>query len=377
MDFGLTADQRMRYDDIFRFASMKLGDLPHPGHHFTADQWQTAADIGMTGLCLPADHVGQDLAALDTALSLEAFGRGCPDTGLAFAIAAHLLACAIPVRDFAAEPVRGELLRGMASGSLVAANAITEDEAGSDASRLSVTASRSGGSYVLDGEKSFASNAPVADLFVTYAVSEPEAGFLGISAFAVPRDAPGIHVEPFDKMGLDSCPAGRVRFSHCTVPASYRLGEEGQGAAIFQHSMGWERACLLAAFVGMMDAQLNRCTAHASRRRQFGKRIGDNQAVSHRIAAMKQRLESARLLLYRACWLMDTGEPAVSEVALAKIAVSDAAVANSLDAIQIFGGSGYMSATGVEQNLRDSIATRIFSGTNEIQRELVAKEAGL
>jgi clorobiocin biosynthesis protein CloN3 len=383
MDFGLTAEQQKRYDDIFKSASARLGDRPPEGQQFTAGQWRAAAEIGMTGLCLPVDHGGQGLGALDTALSLEAFGHGCPDTGLAFAIAAHLLACAVPVRDFAAEPVRGELLRGMASGRLVAANAITEDGAGSDASKLSVTASRSGDkgddgdSYVLDGEKSFASNAPAADLFVTYAVSDPDAGFLGMSAFAVPRDTPGIHIEPFDKMGLDSCPAGRVRFSRCKVPARYRLGEEGMGAAIFQHSMGWERACLLAAFLGMMDAQLSRCTAHAKRRRQFGKRIGDNQAISHRIAAMKQRLESARLLLYRACWLMDQGEEAVSDVAQAKIAVSDTSVANSLDAIQIFGGPGYISATGIEHNLRDSIATRIFSGTNEIQRELVAKEAGL
>jgi clorobiocin biosynthesis protein CloN3 len=268
----------------------------------------------------------------------------------------------------------------MASGRLVAANAITEDEAGSDVGKLSVTATRSesGDSYVLNGEKSFASNAPAADLFVTYGVTEPDAGFLGITGFVVPRDMPGVEVsEPFDKMGLDSCPAGRVRFRDCEVPADYRLGEEGQGAAIFQYSMGWERACLLAAFVGMMDAQLSRCTTHARKRRQFGRPIGENQAVSHRIAAMKLRLESARLLLYRGCWLMDCGRQDPSAVALAKVAVSEAAVANSLDAVQIFGGTGYMAEVGIEQNLRDSIATRIFSGTNDIQRELVAREAGL
>lgn len=378
MDFDLSPGQHARYHGLLESVRAQPDRWRRAARHFTPQQWQAAARLGMTGLCMPTEHGGQGLGALDTALSLEAFGRGCPDTGLAFAIAAHLLACAVPVRDFGAAPVRDELLRGMASGRLIAANAITEDEAGSDVSRLTVSAGRSGDTYVLNGEKSFASNAPVAGLLVTYAVSNEHAGFLGITAFAVPRDTPGIHIsEPFSKMGLDSCPAGRVRFRDCAVPAGYRLGEEGQGAAIFQHSMGWERACLLAVYLGMMDEQLDRCVMHAQKRCQFDRRIGDNQAVSHRIATMKLRLESARLLAYRACWLMDAARDDVTTIALAKIAVSEAAVANSLDAIQILGGAGYLSATGIEQNLRDSIATRIFSGTNEIQRELVAREAGL
>lgn len=241
-----------------------------------------------------------------------------------------------------------------------------------------MTASRSGDGYLLDGEKSFVSNGPAADVFVTYAVSDPRAAFLGISAFAVPRDTPGLEVSaPFGKMGLDSCPAGRVRFNGCFVPEACRLGADGGGSAIFQHSMSWERACLPAIYLGMMETQLDRCVTHATHRRQFDRPIGDNQAVSHRIATMRLRLEGARLLLYRGCWLADREDQDVTATALAKIAVSEAAVANSLDAIQVFGGRGYLTATGIERNLRDSIAARIFSGTNEIQRELVAREEGL
>jgi clorobiocin biosynthesis protein CloN3 len=384
MDFELTPVQRKRCDEILVAVRERLAGRPRaaPDAHFGRDEWRTAAAIGLTGLCLPAEHGGGELGALDTALCLQAFGRACVDTGLVFGVAAHLLACAIPVRDFAQPAVRADLVSGMVSGASIAANAMTEDEAGSDIGRLAMTAVRDGDEYVLDGEKSFASNAPVADLFVTYATTDPSAGFLGTTGFVVPRELPGIRVSPpLEKMGLYGCPAGRVRFSHCRVPARYRLGGEGQGGAVFQHSMEWERACLFAIYVGLMEHQLDRCVDHARRRRQFGRRISDFQAVSHRIADMVQRLESARWLLYRACWLIDQGDAASRgrgmAVSLSKVAVSEAAVANSLDAIQIFGGTGYLGPTGIERQLRDSVPSTIFSGTTEIHREIIAREVGL
>jgi clorobiocin biosynthesis protein CloN3 len=382
VDFGLTATQRGRCDDILARARLLSGcrdDDNTPAAHFTRAEWKAAAGIGLAGLCLPSEHGGAGLGALDTALCLAAFGRGCHDTGLVFAVAAHLLACAVPVRDFLVGQRRGALLAGLASGELIAANAMTEDEAGSDVACLRTTASRSGDSYVLDGEKSFASNAPVADVLVTYAVTDAAAGFLGISAFAVPRDLPGIEISgPLRKMGLHGCPAGRVRFTRCEVPAACLVGAEGQGSAVFQHSMAWERACLPAAYLGVMDEQVRRCVEHARQRRQFGRRIGDNQAISHTLAVMAQRLESARMLLYRACWLVDQGHDGSRQAAaMSKIAVSEAAVANSLDAIQVFGGAGYLSATGIERQLRDAVPSTIFSGTTQIQREIIAREMGL
>jgi alkylation response protein AidB-like acyl-CoA dehydrogenase len=378
MDFHLSAEQRKRYEDILAAVRERLGDRSPTSGPFTRAQWRSAARLGLAGLCIPADHGGGGLGALDTALCLEAFGRGCPDTGLVFAVSAHLLAGAVPIRDYAGAARRGPMLSGLANGDLIAANAITEDDAGSDISRLAVTARRDGDGYVLNGDKSFASNAPNADIIVTYATTSPRAGFLGITAFAVPASTPGVIVsEPFRKMGLDGCPAGRVSFQECRVPQDHRLGHEGQGAAIFQHSMGWERACLFAAYLGLMEEQLERSVAHARSRRQFGRRICDFQAVSHRIATMKQRLESSRLLLYRACWLLDRQEDHLEAAALSKVAVSESAVANSLDAIQLFGGSGYLTSAGMEQQLRDSVPATIFSGTTEIQRELVARTMGL
>ena len=378
MEFDLSETQQRRYDEIVSAARDHVVDDHSDRSHFTRQEWKRAAALGLTGLCLPTAQGGGGLGALDTALALEAFGRGCADTGFVFAVGAHLLACAVSIRDFASDEVRADLLSGMAAGDVIGANAMTEDGAGSDVSKLRVTARLDGGAYVLDGEKSFASNAPVADVFVTYAVTDPHAGFLGITAFAVPREFPGVTVGlPVAKMGLASCPAARVTFEGCRVPDSFRLGDDGQGGAVFQHSMAWERACLVAAYLGLMERQLEQCVDHARRRKQFGRAIGEFQAISHRIATMKQRLESGRLLLYRACWLLDQGRDHLCAVALAKVAVSEAAVANSLDAVQIFGGAGYLSDNGLERNLRDSVPSTIFSGTSEIQREIIAREVGL
>ncbi|MEV6694622.1 acyl-CoA dehydrogenase family protein [Micromonospora sp. NPDC051196] len=379
MDFELSAGQRKLYDDIRDQVADRFGtSAAKAGPEAARAAFTTAAGTGVAALCLPPEVGGGGLGALDTALGLEAFGRACPDTGLTFAVAAHLLACAVPIRDFAAAPARDRLLRGLATGALVAANAMTEDGAGSDIGAIAATARQDGDDYVIDGEKSWASNAPIADVMVTYAVTNPRAGFLGVSAFAVPRKLPGVVVgEPLDKLGLTGCLAGRVRFDGARVPREYLLGTEGQGAAIFQHSMAWERACLFAIYVGLMDRQLEMCVAHAGQRRQFGRRIGEFQAVSHRIAGMKQRLESARLLLYRACWLLDRGGDHVEAAALSKVAVSEAAVANSLDAFQIFGSAGYLNGGGIAEQLRDCLPSTLFSGTTEIQRELLVRGVGL
>jgi clorobiocin biosynthesis protein CloN3 len=379
VDFDIPATTKKLYDDILAGADQLQRVPTSPDDHFTRADWQAAARIGLTGLCLPAGHGGGDLGALDTALCLEAFGRACADTGLVFGVAAHLLACAVPIRDFGTEELHDELLPGLADGDLIAANAMTEQDAGSDVGHLAMTARPAPGGYLLSGRKSFASNAPLADVFVTYAVTDPDAGFLGLTAFAVSRNSPGLTVgPPLHKMGLHGCPAGQVAFTDCFVPTRYRIGREGQGSVIFQHSMSWERGCLFGLYIGLMDAQLRRCVDHARERSQFGQTIGGFQAISHKLAVMKQRLEAARLLLYRACWLIDQDRPdQTTAVALSKVAVSEAAVANGIDAVQIFGGAGYLVPTGIERQLRDAVPSTIFSGTTEIQRELIAREMGL
>jgi alkylation response protein AidB-like acyl-CoA dehydrogenase len=168
-----------------------------------------------------------------------------------------------------------------------------------------------------------------------------------------------------------------VVLEDCRVSADCRLGREGNGGAIFKHSMGWERSCILASCVGTMQRQIDRCIEYVRARKQFGKTIGSFQAISHAIVDMKVRLEAARLLLYRAGWLRSQGEEAAEEVATAKLYISEAFVRSSLDAIQIHGGYGYATEFELERDLRDAVGSRIYSGTSEIQKELIARALGL
>ena len=200
----------------------------------------------------------------------------------------------------------------------------------------------------------------------------------GISAFLVPRDTPGLRVEAeHQKSGLRTTPWGTVFLDDCVVPASARVGKEGSGAFLFAESMVWERGCLFAFYVGAMQRALDRCVEHARTRVQFGHKLGEFQSVSNRLVDMKLRLEVGRLLLHRAGELHRAGKRCDEAVALSKLWISEAAVASGLDAVQIFGGSGAVTDSGVDALLRDAVPARIFSGTSEMQRAIIARTMGL
>lgn len=378
MDFSWSTDQEALYERGLAFARNELGGGPGKDGGLQRATWSKLGGFGYLGLSVPTAHGGLGLDALTTVRMVEALGKGCADTGLVFSACAHLFACVMPIVESGTETQQRELLPRLCSGDLIAANAISESGAGSDVFSLKTRASRDGRDYVLDGEKGWVTNGPTADVYLVYAVTKPGAGFLGISAFLVSRDTPGLTVgSPFKKMGLTGSPISPIYLEGCRVPESRRLGKEGQGSAVFRRSMQWERACLFGSYVGLMERTLEKCITFASQRVQGGKPIGKYQAISHRIADMKQRLEAARLLLYRACWKLDRKEDAMLEVALAKVAVSEAAIQSGLDAVQIHGGSGYVEEGGVEQLLRDAVPSTIFSGTSEIQRDIIASRLGL
>ncbi|MEZ0095347.1 acyl-CoA dehydrogenase family protein [Streptacidiphilus sp. EB129] len=379
VEFGWSNDQENRYHEALDATRAAFpADAVRESTYYTRKDWLQLGEIGMLGACLPTEFGGRGLGALDTARVVEAVGRGCPDTGLVFGAAAHTFACAMPIAAFASPAVKEQLLPELASGRLIAGNAMTEPEAGSDSSKLGLRTKPVSGGYLLNGTKSFVSNGPAADVYVAYGTTDPRAGFLGVTGIVVDRDTPGLSVsEPMAKMGLNSCPAGSITFTDCFVPDDRVLGGPGQGAAIFQHSMGWERACLFALYVGLLDRLVEQCVEFARERRQFGRRIAEFQSVANRIVDMKLRLESGRLLLYRACWEMDQGYPAVLAIALSKLAVSEGVLASATDAVRTFGGRGYLSADGIETVLRDAVPSTLFSGTSDIQRQLIAKEIGL
>lgn len=379
MDFSWSEAQEALYKDGADFAATHVNPAvaDRAGPTFGRDDWKLLAEIGLVGLSIPTAYGGKGLDALSTARAIEGFAKTCDDPGLVFGAGAHLFACAMPLAETGGEELKARYLPGLANGSLIGANAITEAEAGSDVFALKATAVKDGDGYRLNGVKSFVTNAPVADVFLTYATTNPSYGYMGITAFVVPRDTPGLVVgEHFDKIGLRTTPVSEVTFDDCFVADADRVGVEGQGAGIFTGSMGWERACLFAQYVGLLDRQIEEVVAYVKQRRQFGKTLSKFQAVTHKIADMKLRADAARLLLYRACWMKDQGLEATLEIAESKIAVSEAAVQSGIDAIQLFGGAGVRGG-GIEHMLRDAIPSTIFSGTSEIQRDLIARGLGL
>lgn len=379
MNFEWSDAQEQLYAAAHEYALARLrGAAPSAPCGFSRERFRRCGEFGLLGLSAPSEIGGLGLDALSTARVIEGFAKGARDPGLVFAACAHLFACLMPIVESASEELRARLGPRLCSGEWVGANAITEAEAGSDVFALQTSAVREGDYYVLNGTKSYVTNGPDADVILVYAVTNRAHGYLGISAFVVESTMPGVvRGQPFEKMGLSGSSIGPVYFEDCRVPATHLLGVEGGGASVFNASMGWERACLFALYLGAMEDELEVTIEHARRRKQGGRSIGRFQAVAHRIVDMKLRLDAARLLLYRACWRFDAKKDASLAISLSKLAVSEAAVRSALDAVRIHGGLGVMSEIGVESHLRDAVPGLIFSGTSEIQRDLVARWLGL
>jgi len=381
MDFSWSEEQTALRRSVVEVARQQLGGDVTQGDHagsFPSENWRKCAQFGIHGLPMPKDFGGSGVDVLTTMLAMEGLGYGCRDNGLIFGVNAQMWSVQVPILRFGSESQKRTYLPRLISGEWIGAHGMTEPDSGSDAFGLSTTAERRGDTYVLHGSKMFVTNAPVADLFVIFGTVSKARGFMGITAFLVERGTPGLSVgQPIQKMGLRTSPFAEVVLSDCEVRAENRLGAEGNGATIFKHSMACERSGILASAVGTMERQLEACTEYAKRRRQFGRPIGAFQSVANRIVDMKVRLETARLLLYKAGWLRSQGEEAGEETAMAKLYLSECFLQSSLDAVQVHGGYGYTTEFELERDVRDAVAGRIYSGTSEIQRQVIARSMGL
>jgi len=381
MDFSWTSQQQELRDGAIEFARNELNnDVATRDRRgaFSTDGWKKCANFGVQGLPIPEEYGGAGADILTTILTMEGLGYGCRDAGLLFAINAQIWAVQHPILTFGTEEQKRRYLPGLCDGSSIGAHGMTEPGSGSDAFSLTTRATRTDGGYVLNGSKTFVTNAPLADMAVVFATSDPKLGQWGVSAFIVEKDTPGFSVgASIEKMGLRTSTMGELVFQDCLVPEENRLGPEGAGASIFGNSMEWERASILATNVGVMQRQLEECVAYATERKQFGQEIGKFQSVSNRIADMAVRLEASRLLLYKVAWLNSVGEPAGLDAAIAKLFLSESFVASSLDAVRIHGGYGYTSEVGVERDLRDAIGGTLYSGTSDIQRVIIANWLGV
>ena len=381
MDFELTTEQQHLRETVIDFARAELNeDVPERDRTgvLPRDLWRACARIGLLGLPVPQEYGGAGVGAVTSIVALEALGYACTDNGLIFSLNAHLWACETPIVRYGTDAQKRRYLPGLCDGSLLAAHGMSEPESGSDAFALATTAEKVEDGFVLRGSKTFVTNAPESDLFVVFATIDRGLGFAGLTAFLLERETPGLTVgKPISKMGLRTSPMAELHFDGCLVSEDAVLGKVGGGMTVFNQSMLWERGCILASTVGTMERQLERSLQYAKERRQFGKAIGEFQAVSHKLVDMKLRLDTARLLLYRFGWLLDEGRPATLESALVKLYLSDCHVRSSLDALQVHGGYGYMTEYELERDVRDALGSRLYSGTSEIQYELAARSLGL
>lgn len=381
MDFSWTEEQLKYKRAVIEFAQKELnqGLIEHDRQsELSRENWQKCARFGILGLAVPEKYGGSEADILTTMLVMEGLGYGCRDNGLIFAMNAQMWSVQHPILTFGTETQKQKYLPGMSSGEMIGAHAMSEPDSGSDAYSLRARAKRADEGYILNGTKMFVTNAPVADLALVFATVDPAKGIGGVTAFLVEKGTPGFRVSRnIEKMGLRTSPMGEVILEECFVPVESRLGAEGAGSSIFNSSMEWERSCILGSHVGAMEHQLEGCIRYARERRQFGQAIGKFQAVANRIAEMKVRLETARLLLYQVAWLKQTGKPAIMEAAMAKLYLSECFVQSSLDAVRTYGGYGYMTEMEVERDLRDAIGGTLYSGTSDIQRMIIARWLGL
>jgi hypothetical protein len=380
MDFSWSEEQAQFRRAATDFALRELNDglleRDREGE-FNRIGWNKCADFGIQGLPIPKEYGGMGEDPLTTVGVLEALGHGCKDNGLLFSINAQMWTLEIPLRDFGTEEQKRKYLPRLCSGEIIGGNAMSEPGSGSDAYSMRTTAERRGDRYVLNGNKIFVTNGPVGDLIVVFATVDRSRGPNGISAFLVEKDFPGFKAgRKLEKMGLRTSPMAELFFEDCEVPAENRLGQEGIGQSLFTHSMNWERSCILASAVGTMQRLLETSLRYSRDRKQFGQAIRKFQLVATKIVDMKMRLEESRAALYRTAWLQGKRKRVILEAALTKLTISENWVKCAEDALQIHGGYGYMTEYEIERELRDALGSKLYSGTSEIQRTLVASLLG-
>lgn len=330
---------------------------------------QALADAGLLAHTIPADL---NTATLDVRALCVARERLSYHSSLADLMFAMQGLGSFPVTVAGSDAIKQTWLPRVKAGTAIAAFAITEPDAGSDVSAIQTTAQRDGDEYIINGAKTFISNAGLADFYTVFAKTDTEAGHRGISAFLVERDTPGFTVESRIEL-IAPHPIGRLRFDGCRVPAANRLGDEGAGFKIAMRTLDTFRPTVGAAACGLAWRALDEAIAYAKRRVQFGRPIADFQATQLKIAEMATELDAARLLVYRAAWRKDSGaERITTEAAMAKLYATESAQRIIDAAVQIHGGAGLVSGAVVEHLYRDVRALRIYEGTSEIQKLVIA-----
>lgn len=371
----LSEEQRQIRDTVRAFAEAEIAPTAaarDEEERYDRALFARAAELGLAGLPYPEEYGGAGLGTFEWVLACEEIAAA--DMGVAVSLSVHVLA-QLPILAFGTAAQKDEWLPRMTAGEWLGAFALTEPQAGSDASAIALRAVRSADGYRLTGTKVWTTNAGEADVYVVFATVDRSAGREGITAFVVERDAPGFRFGAKErKMGIRGTTARELVFEEAEVPEDRRLGAEGEGLKVALSALGAGRISIAAACVGLARSALMHATRYAMARTQFGVPIAEQQAIQVLLADAATGVEAARLLTWRAAQLRDAGRPVNAASSMAKLFASDTAMKVTTDAVQIYGGAGYSRDNPVERMMRDAKGAQIYEGTNQIHRLIIAQQ---
>ena len=375
MDFKLSEEHEMLRKMVRDFAENEVAKTAAERDEtetFDRSIFDQMAELGLTGIPWPEEYGGIGADYLSYIIAVEELSR--VDASIGVTLSAHTSLACWPIYKFGTEEQKQKFLRPMAEGKKIGAYGLTEPGSGSDAGAMRTTAKRDGDHYIINGNKIFITNGGEADIYVVFALTNPELKHKGTTAFIIEKGTPGFSFGKKEKkLGIRSSPTLELIFEDCRVPAENVLGEEGQGFKIAMMTLDGGRNGIAAQAVGIAQGALDAAIAYAKERKQFGKPIGAQQAIGFKLADMATKVEAARLLTYQAAWLESNGLPYGQASAMSKLFAGDTAMEVTTEAVQVFGGYGYTKDYPVERFMRDAKITQIYEGTNEIQRLVISR----
>ncbi|MDA2253592.1 acyl-CoA dehydrogenase AcdA [Bacillus cereus group sp. BfR-BA-01311] len=375
MHFKLSEEHEMIRKMVRDFAKNEVAPTAaerDAEERFDRELFDQMAELGLTGIPWPEEYGGIGSDYLAYVIAIEELSRVCASTGVT--LSAHTSLAGWPIFKFGTEEQKQKFLRPMAEGKKIGAYGLTEPGSGSDAGGMKTIAKRDGDHYILNGSKIFITNGGIADIYVVFALTDPESKQRGTSAFIVESDTPGFSVgKKESKLGIRSSPTTEIMFEDCRIPVENLLGEEGQGFKVAMQTLDGGRNGIAAQAVGIAQGALDASVEYARERHQFGKPIAAQQGIGFKLADMATDVEAARLLTYQAAWLESEGLPYGKESAMSKVFAGDTAMRVTTEAVQVFGGYGYTKDYPVERYMRDAKITQIYEGTQEIQRLVISR----
>ncbi|MCX8002753.1 MAG: acyl-CoA dehydrogenase [Anoxybacillus mongoliensis] len=375
MNFQLSEEHEMIRKMVRDFAKNEVAPTAaerDEEERFDRDIFNKMAELGLTGIPWPEKYGGIGSDYLAYVIAVEELSKVCASTGVT--LSAHISLASWPIYKFGTEQQKQTYLRALATGEKLGAYGLSEPGAGSDVSAMKTRAVKDGDHYVLNGSKVWITNGGEADIYVVFAVTDPEKKHRGISAFIVEKGTPGFSIGKKEKkLGIRSSPTTELIFEDCRIPKENLLGEEGEGFKIAMMTLDGGRNGIAAQAVGIAQGALDAAVEYAKGRIQFGKPIAEQQGIAFKLADMATAIEAARLLTYQAAWLESNGLPYGKESAMAKLFAGDTAMKVTVEAVQIFGGYGYTKDYPVERFMRDAKITQIYEGTQEIQRIVISR----